>query len=262
MSAVFAGMADGSLAIWDLRGRYSLHKSLIVTSRLPHREWQLKLPSYSTASVLGSDNHFSPVVSVQSPVQSTRELSLQGFSETSESFIVLSLDEDGVIIVWTVVETNSNPAGSDDDLGIAPFGRLRLLRSSTIQLQNAIPVAGPHLDVLRTFDMQVSPIQRTHIFVATNLGLVLHCARHGGSVSPKYYKSRHEETIAQVNCIAFSPHNLPFFLVGCSNGSLRLHSTHCETSLMEWQSPTEEPVHSVQWSPSDPTKFFSVGSDG
>lgn len=59
-SLVFAGMVDGSVALWDLREATSLHR----TTETEDSQYSLRYPTYDTAGILDSENHHSPVVSI------------------------------------------------------------------------------------------------------------------------------------------------------------------------------------------------------
>uniref|UniRef100_A0A670ZT83 WDR60 n=1 Tax=Pseudonaja textilis TaxID=8673 RepID=A0A670ZT83_PSETE len=61
----------------------------------------------------------------------------------------------------------------------------------------------------------------------------------------------------QVNAIDFSPFGKPIFLVGCSDGSIRLHQMASELPLMQWDNSTAgQAVIALQWALTRPAVFF------
>ncbi|CAN7981120.1 unnamed protein product, partial [Ixodes pacificus] len=266
VTTVVSGSADGSLELWDLRDKFSLSKRFVASrDPQPDREYKLKLPAYSTASILKSNYHQSPVVALHNVVHS-ETLGAGGSTDKyllskGGSFSVLSLDEEGVLNIWAVVETRSERQGSQTDLGLAPLAKIGLLRAATVRVRDCLPSSdSDFIDGLRTFDFECSPAHANRVLVATDLGCVLHCDLYGGKTSPKMYRSRDDNTQTDAKCLSCSPHRIPFFLVGTGAGSLRLHSIKSELAVREWTTPSE--VKSVKWSPSNPAAFFSLDAEG
>ncbi|KAK3591390.1 hypothetical protein CHS0354_005310 [Potamilus streckersoni] len=257
---VFAGMVDGSIAVWDLREIASLHKSVVVNSH----EYLLRFPTYDTAGVLDNENHHSPVNSI-CPIYSYMTMSNksdQQFSDPSDdssaglSFQLVSTEDMAVLHFWVVAEImHPDPSGSESDLGLAPGGQVKLLKSSSLTLD------GPARDgflktTMRALSMQLLPSDPNQFYIATDLGFVF----HGLRFSSRAYPSTHFaeiQTPLDVTCIDFSPFEKPCFLAGYKDGSFSLYHTKSEKPIMTWSSVTQgRPILSVMWSRSRPCLFF------
>nr|XP_015210109.1 PREDICTED: WD repeat-containing protein 60 [Lepisosteus oculatus] len=260
---VFAGTADGSVIVWDLREHSSLHH----TMKIGEQDWTLRFPTFSTDSVLATSGHFSQVRAVE-PVQvDVTEGQSPGFFLLSSeeeslglSFQLASLDDSGVLNLWVVVELpKASLAGSQTDLGLKPGGKVKLLHSSSI-ITNDRSSLGDVLQVgpLQALTLKFLPSDSNHFFIGTDMGLVNHGTRHGVRIPPKFYKPQASGyNPVSVTSVDFSPCGEPAFLVGCADGTIRMHSVRTEYPVMEWNCSTNgEPVISVQWAVTRPTVFF------
>ncbi|XP_051755889.1 cytoplasmic dynein 2 intermediate chain 1 isoform X2 [Ctenopharyngodon idella] len=260
VTLVFAGTAVGSVVVWDLREHSGTHCNLVVGKEV----WTLRYPTFSTDAVLSAVGHLSPVVSVE-PVLATADTSSKSTltADIEESlglsFQLGSLDENGVLTLWVVVELpKGNDSGSQTDLGLRPGGKVKLLHSSSLQTTERLPQ-----DIIMGFGSPVSlqlkflPSDSNHYFIGTNMGLVRHGTRHSLKVLPKFYRSQFDSCRpVEVTTLDFSPFGEPLFLVGCSDGTVRLHSVLREDPLMEWsECSSGAPILSVQWSQTRPAVF-------
>ncbi|KAJ8376791.1 hypothetical protein SKAU_G00073710 [Synaphobranchus kaupii] len=259
---VFAGTSVGSVVVWDLREHSSLHHTLTIGDK----DWTLRYPTFSTDAVLSVPGHMSSVRSVEpvpaAVVEGLRpESSLLPSHQDSpgSSFQLASLDESGVMNMWVVVELpKADQAGSQTDLGLKPGGKVKLLHSSTLitnerSSERDAVKTGP----LRTLLLKFFPSDSNHFFIGTDMGLVTHGTRHGLKIPPKFYRPQ-EEGLRPVHITAVdvSPFGEPLFLVGCADGTIRMHSVKSEQPLMEWSRSTgAEPVLSVQWALTRPAVF-------
>ncbi|XP_052004513.1 cytoplasmic dynein 2 intermediate chain 1-like isoform X2 [Xyrauchen texanus] len=259
VNLVFAGTSVGSVVVWDLREHSGTHCNLVVSEE----DWTLRYPTFSTDSVLSGVGHLSPVVSIE-PVMSTGETGSNSTltADIEEylgiSFPLGSLDEQGVLTLWVVVELpKGNDSGSQTDLGLRPGGKVKLLHSSSLQTTEKSPQAimgcGPPLSL----QLKFLPSDSNHYFIGTNMGLVRHGTRHSLKVFPKFYRSQFDSCgPVEVTTLDFSPSGEPFFLVGCSDGTVRLHSVLREAPLMVWSGCSSgTPILSVQWSQTRPAVF-------
>uniref|UniRef100_A0A3Q0SNL5 WD repeat domain 60 n=1 Tax=Amphilophus citrinellus TaxID=61819 RepID=A0A3Q0SNL5_AMPCI len=144
------------------------------------------------------------------------------------SFQLASLDETGVLNFWVVVELpKSSEAGSLTDLGsgLQPGGKVKLLHSSSLH--------------------------------TAERGLVLHGTSHGLKAPPKFYRFQEVEVLpVDVTSIHFSPFRPHLFLVGCGNGTIRLHAVSHDQPVAQWNNSTSgEPVVSLQWAQTRPSVF-------
>ncbi|KAF4088718.1 hypothetical protein AMELA_G00058030 [Ameiurus melas] len=233
---VFAGTDVGSVLVWDLREHSGSHSHV----RVCEEEWTLRQPTFSTDAVLSGAGHFSAVVSVEpvlvnvgaglrDPLLSDQEESL------GLSFQLGSLDENGLLNLWVVVELpKADDSGSQTDLGLRPGGKVKLLQSSSLQttpqLDKGVIGVTSHLK----FVLKFLPSDSNHYLIGSNMGLVRHGTRHGLRAVPKLYRPKDGERLADVTALEFCPTGEPFFLVGCSDGSVRLHALVCEEAVCEW----------------------------
>ncbi|XP_028826200.1 WD repeat-containing protein 60 isoform X2 [Denticeps clupeoides] len=260
---VIAGTAVGSVVLWDLREPSSLHHKLSVGES----EWILRYPTFSTDAILSGSGHLSPVRSVEPVTASTSEVLrselpvMTNYKESlGLSFQLASLDENGLLNLWVVVELPKvSEAGSQTDLGLWPGGKVKLLHSSSVQTcdtrSSALDRAQP--GPLQTLLLKFLPSDSSHYLIGTNMGLVWHGTTHGLKAHPKFYWPQVPGfRPVQVKSIEFCPSGDPYFLVGCGDGSIRLHSVLSEEPVLEWGGTSGEVgVISAQWSLTRPSVF-------
>ncbi|XP_056155209.1 cytoplasmic dynein 2 intermediate chain 1 [Lampris incognitus] len=259
---VFAGTSVGSVVLWDLREHSSNHYCLGIGDD----EWTLRHPTFSTDAVLATSGHLSSVSSVE-VVPSIKaagmrsELPLLAYEDGSLglSFQLASLDKNGVLNLWVVVELpKASDTCSQTDLGLRPGGKVKLLHSSSLLTAERTSTrsatkTGPSQTLLLKFQ----PDNSNSFFIGTNMSLVSHGTTHGLKTLPKFYRSQEAGVQpADVTSIHFSPFKQNLFLVGCGDGRIRLHTVTHEQPVAEWRSSTAgEPVVSVQWGQTRPTLF-------
>ncbi|XP_072234903.1 cytoplasmic dynein 2 intermediate chain 1 isoform X2 [Leuresthes tenuis] len=251
---VFAGTSVGSVVLWDLREFASNHYRL----KIGEDEWTFRQPTFSTDAVMGGSGHFSSVTAVEVVPSLVAgglgaEVPFLASEEESSglSFQLASLDESGVLNFWVVVELpKGNEAGSPTDLGLRPGGKVKLLHSSSLlAAERGSPRDAVKTGPLQALLLKFLPTDSNHFFIGTNLGLVNHGTSHGLSAPPKFYRFREVEVRpVDVTSIHFSPFKPNMFLVGCGDGSIRLHAVSHEQPVTEWRNSTAgEPVVSLQW---------------
>ncbi|XP_037613363.1 cytoplasmic dynein 2 intermediate chain 1 isoform X2 [Sebastes umbrosus] len=259
---VFAGTSVGSVLLWDLREHASDHYRL----KIGEDEWTFRQPTFSTDAVMSGSGHFSSVTSVEVVPSAVAggprpEVPLLASEEESSglSFQLASLDEIGVLNFWVVVELpKANEAGSPTDLGLRPGGKVKLLHSSHLLTAERVSSrdaakTGP----LQTLHLKFLPTDSNHFFIGTNMGLVNHETSHGLKAPPKFYRFQEAGVRpVDVTSIHFSPFRPQLFLVGCGDGSIRLHAVSHEHPVAEWRNGTAgEPVVSLQWTQTRPAVF-------
>ncbi|XP_068604282.1 cytoplasmic dynein 2 intermediate chain 1 [Brachionichthys hirsutus] len=259
---VFAGTSVGSVVLWDLREHPSNHYRL----KIGEDEWTFRQPTFSTDAVMAASGHLSSVTSVE-VVPSTvagglrPEVPLVASEEESTglSFLLASLDESGVLHFWVVVELPKvTEAGSPTDLGLRPGGKVKLLHSSSLATaERASRRGGVKRGPFQTLHLKFLPTDSSHFFIGTNMGLVNHGTSHGLKAPPEFYSFREAGVQpVEVSSIHFSPFIQNLFLVGCGDGSIRLHAVSLEHPVAEWRNGTAgEPVVSLQWSQTRPAVF-------
>uniref|UniRef100_A0A3B5LVN5 Dynein 2 intermediate chain 1 n=1 Tax=Xiphophorus couchianus TaxID=32473 RepID=A0A3B5LVN5_9TELE len=259
---VFAGTLVGSVVLWDLREYASNHYRL----KMGDYEWTFRHPTFSTDAVMSGSGHVSPITSIEVVPSFVAggprpEVPLLASEEESSglSFQLASLDESGILNFWVVVELpKGNEAGSPTDLGLRPGGRVKLLHSSSL-----LTVPRPSLKEaaktrpFQTLLLKYHPTDSNHFFIGTNLGLVRHGTSHGLKAPPQFYKSQEvEERTVDINSIHFSPFRPNLFLVGCADGSIRVHAVSHDQPVAEWMNSTSgEAVISLQWTQTRPAVF-------
>uniref|UniRef100_A0A3Q1GPX2 Dynein 2 intermediate chain 1 n=1 Tax=Acanthochromis polyacanthus TaxID=80966 RepID=A0A3Q1GPX2_9TELE len=262
---VFAGTSVGSVVLWDLREHASNHYRL----KIGEDEWTFRQPTFSTDAVMAGSGHLSSVTSIE-VVPSTvtgairTEVPLLASEEESSglSFQLASLDESGVLNFWVVVELpKGNEAGSPTDLGLRPGGKVKLLHSSSLlTAERASPRDAMKTGPLQSLLLKFLPTDSNHFFIGTNMGLVNHGTSHGLKAPPKFYRCQEVGLRpVDVTSMHFSPFRQHLFLVGCGDGSIRLHAVSHEQPVAEWTDGTAgEPVVSLQWAQTRPTVFCAL----
>lgn len=259
---VFAGTEVGSVVLWDLREYANNHYRL----KIDNYEWTFRHPTFSTDAVMSSQSHVSPVNSIEVVPSFEAGGLRQGVpllaSEdelTGLSFQLASLDESGVINFWVVVElAKGNEAGSPTELGLRPGGKVKLLHSSSLlTVQRSSLKEAAKMRPFQTLLLKYHPTDSNHFFIGTNLGLVRHGTSHSSKAHPQFYHFQEvEERTVDVTSIHFSPFSSYLFLVGCADGSIRLHAVSSDQPVAEWMNSTAgEPVISLQWTQTRPAVF-------
>ncbi|CAL1530733.1 unnamed protein product [Lymnaea stagnalis] len=258
-SLVFGGMHDGSVALWDIREGGSQHRSI----KIEGQEHLIRFPTYNSARVLEAENHHSPVVAIV-PVYAHLVGSLKDdkLTESSSglSFQLASVEERAVVNLWVVAEIAvPDPAGSENDLGLAPGGKIKLLRSSSVTLTNPNKYLSTSQD-LKALDLRLNPGDLNHFYVATDAGSVVHGVRFGNKAYPQSHSSTVDSPVPVVS-IDFSPFGQPYFLAGCQDGTLYLFNTKMEKPVAAWREfISGETILSIRWSQSRPAVFFVLDS--
>ncbi|KAJ8306901.1 hypothetical protein KUTeg_014985 [Tegillarca granosa] len=261
-SVAFAGMVDGSICVWDLREPSSLHRSV----NFDDTQHLLRFPTYNTAGIVEIDNHHSCVTTLN-PIVSYSRGTDKDDDDASEdltsgmSFQLVSSESHGLLNFWVVAEiAHPDMAGSEMDLGLSPGGRVKLVKSSFIKLDN------PQRDGkvggnLRTFEMQISPYDPNHYYVGTDLGSVLHGLRFGSRAYPYSFSST--DAPVDVFTVDFSPFGHPCFLVSCSDSTVHLYGIKTDKPLVSWYSRIwgGNQLLCARWSRSRPCVFYVLDED-
>ncbi|CAM9235479.1 unnamed protein product [Bubo scandiacus] len=259
---VFAGTIDGSLLVWDLREDSRMHPHMMISET----DWTFRVPTFSTDGVLNSVNHSSPILAVE-PISTSlytdQSYGLSNLSSQEEMsgppFQIASMDENGILNMWVVVELQKvDLAGSQTDLGLIPGGKVKLVHSSTMELNNSLFPKDVRQRMPQTLTIKFLSSNPNHFIVGTNIGLVGHSTRHDLKVLPKLFRPQESRVRSiSINAIDFFPFGKPLFLVGCSDGSIRLHQMTSEYPLMQWNDSTNgQPIIALQWALTRPAVFF------
>ncbi|XP_054707121.1 cytoplasmic dynein 2 intermediate chain 1-like [Uloborus diversus] len=249
---VIAGIADGAVVLWDLTDSGSLSYPIMVEDQV-----YLLPPTYNTAVAYGLENHVSCIVAIQAVHNYANDDRFSSEkSAIKKNFHVLTLEDMGIINVWVVVKVlKPDISGVDSDLGLAPGGKLRLVKSTSLPLYSLSSLPVEQKTNLRTFDFQVVPFDSSRLIVTTDAGICLHVTRLSGNVEPRYYLS--DPTFStEIRCLDFSPCMEDLFLVGCSDGSVKLFNVKFARPLLTLpQAAKGDPVNVLHWSTIHPAVF-------
>nr|XP_023017272.1 WD repeat-containing protein 60 [Leptinotarsa decemlineata] len=170
---VFAGLEDGTLSIWDTNRN---------TQKLCFSN---NVPVHSTDIGFG---HQCKIVALH-PV---RNDSKEYFLERSLTNEICSLDENGEIILWTVIVKN-------DDISSELSHNVFLVMNSTVSLKTV----HPNLVELQCTDFVINSINPNFAFISTNYGFIVHHLVKGGRAIVKKFLSG---ALSDVNS-AYIDHN-------------------------------------------------------
>uniref|UniRef100_A0A8C3FIN3 Dynein 2 intermediate chain 1 n=1 Tax=Chrysemys picta bellii TaxID=8478 RepID=A0A8C3FIN3_CHRPI len=255
---VFAGTMDGSLVVWDLREDSRMHHCM----KLNEIDWIFRAPTFSTDGVLSSLNHTYPVLAIEPVSTSVYKEQNYGLSHLSSqeemsglSFQIASMDENGTLNLWVIVVVTGC------SIYLHCFGRTvpgYLYYLFHLHFLSLFPKDILCLRTPQTLNIKFLPSNPNHFIVGTDIGVVSHGARHDLRVPPKLFKPQQGGPRSiRANAVDFSPFGKPIFLVGCSDGSIRLHQMTSEHPLIQWNDSTNgQPVITLQWALTRPAVFF------
>ncbi|OQS07351.1 hypothetical protein THRCLA_00637 [Thraustotheca clavata] len=250
------GTETGDIHLWDLRlpvppnyeGKWIV---LFVLLNLVAIDDTFKLrigpPLFSTAGLkYQHKNHTSPICSVE-PISSSKK---------GANFQVGSLDDRGVVIIWSVVgwesENNDTPV---IDTCVEIGGRVKLIRTAVIDTSLSLHV-GPFATLLAFF-----PTEPSQFVVGTTTGSLIMGSRFDKKLPVKSYTQ--QTSFGAVTAIAFSPFLPHYFLVGYGDGSISLFDKQLGQSIASWAEENHGVfVTSIQWSRSRSAVFFVMYSNG
>ncbi|XP_046749991.1 cytoplasmic dynein 2 intermediate chain 1 isoform X2 [Diprion similis] len=252
-NVVFAGLEDGSINLWDLREDAMWHQK--VTDKVNEVDWVLRSPTYTTADSINDNYHSSKIVAIRVVSHIEKDTSNSSYNRLAP-IQICTLDEEGELIIWSVLYTMGIHT---DDLGLAQWGDIRLQKTQQI----SIDTRRDKLEKIFTgyFDMHVDSIDTNNLFLATNTNSVLHATCIGNKAAPNVYQGNEMEFCGGTRCIEGCPFKRSYFLVGCDDGTIRLHSLKIERALLQLiDDECKNPVKSVQWSKSKPFTIFVLDS--
>lgn len=253
VSVVLAGMDDGTLFAWDLRGIEPSIQVASVTNPLP--------PSYSTAGEMSLDRTHTAEICDLHLISNAATV-----STTQLGFQVASLDVDGLLHIWSIMHYSApkawdvedilnNSDSTSKDSGMHMSGNLRFHHMAKIDMLGR----GASQDPFSSGFASVAAFQpgiSNRVVMGSSDGRIIHASRFGQVLAPRQYKqgsSLHlslpssvglSHTGPTVTCICFN-HFLPdFFLAGFDSGAFALYEVHRALPLKKWDMTTTQSASS------------------
>lgn len=157
-------------------------------------DWIVRSPTYTTAGNWEVEAHMSPIVAVRILSKMAQD-DTDGFSDKFVSIQICSLDEDGRLIVWSVLR---NLSLNSDDLGLTQWGKVKLVKSQEVPLlvkRNEIN------NIKKEFvDLNVDNVDSNNLYLATNGTNILYANCIGGRSNIPYYKINEMGNLLAVVC--------------------------------------------------------------
>ncbi|XP_044736693.1 cytoplasmic dynein 2 intermediate chain 1 [Chrysoperla carnea] len=242
---IFGGLQNGGISVWDLSEHVSYHKT--VKDELDNI-WTLRTPTFVKEPEDCKDLVLDEVVAIKSIANDEKSLYGQ----------VCSLNKRGQLVIWIVITSNLSEGQVQLVQGLAYWGRIRLSPSISVNVNNFLNCTSTDLEC---YDLQIDSKDPNHLYISTNYGFVVHCLTLGTKVTPKLYESNTGYN-SPTTCVEPCPFNQPYFLVGCTDGSIRLHSRYASKSLTTLlgveDNLKENSIKLIQWLKSKPFCIFSL----
>lgn len=265
---LFTGTDDGCVLAYDLR-ESGVHHQIVSLEKT--RETILRSATYSTGYL--EDGHSSPIVSImaigaESNTIEDKQLIPQTLDRKCHSglaFQLASLEEAARLFIWIVVEMLPE-VDSSDDLGLAPYGRIKLIRSLAYTIPSPLKGVFP-VSQFRSTCVQFSLVDPNNFYVGTDTGHIMHCTQYFASNEQngifddnKNVLFNEIESISSVTSIDINPFQLfgaSLILAGHDDGCLRLYLSDRRYPVISWPFSTDGfSITKVQWSSIRPSVFF------
>ncbi|XP_012153393.2 cytoplasmic dynein 2 intermediate chain 1 isoform X1 [Megachile rotundata] len=252
-NVVFAGLQDGSISLWDLKEDEMWHHKVIDKEN--KRNWTIRMSTYTTTTNTETNIHTSQIVAIRV----LSKIEVQSLERRSNKFVpiqICSLNENGSMVIWSVLH---DMGISVDDLGLSFWGSVRLVKSQEVFLQSN---NRNKIDAATFIDMHVDCVDNNNLYVATNSSNILHATCIGNKANPAVYKNFDTNLSGNVTCLEICPFQHSYFLVGCDDGTIRLHSLNIEKPILQLREEDNEyKIKSVQWSKSKPFTIFVLDNN-
>ncbi|XP_029047620.2 cytoplasmic dynein 2 intermediate chain 1 [Osmia bicornis bicornis] len=251
-NVVFAGLQDGSISLWDLKEDEMWHHKVI--DKANERNWTIRMSTYTTTNT-ETNIHTSQIVAIRI-LSKIEEKSLEQRSNKFVPIQICSLNEKGSLIIWSVLHSMGINV---DDLGLSFWGSVRLVKSQEVLLQFD---NRKKIDAAAFIDMHVDCVDSNNLYIATNSSNILHATCVGNKANPAVYGNFDTNPCGNVTCIETCPFGHSFFLVGCDDGTIRLHSLNIEKPILQLKDEENKyEIKSVQWSKSKPFTIFVLDNN-
>ncbi|OXU23624.1 hypothetical protein TSAR_005944 [Trichomalopsis sarcophagae] len=246
---VFAGLQDGTVCLWDLREEETWHQRII--DKVNEMDWVVRTPTYTTAGNWEVEAHMSSVVAIRI-ISRLGQDEAETLSEKFVSIQICTLDEEGRLIIWSVLR---NLSTNSDDLGLTQWGKVKLIKSQEVSL---FAKRNEMNDMKKEFvDMNVDNVDSNNLYLATNDTNILYANCIGARNGTPYYKINEMDSCGSTTCIEVCPFKQSYFFAGCKDGSIRLHTLNIETPLLKLKDEDSTAgIKSIQWSKSKPLTVY------
>ncbi|DAZ97795.1 TPA: hypothetical protein N0F65_009541 [Lagenidium giganteum] len=293
---VLAGTEDGSLHVWDLRGR----------GYTP--QWDMLTPTYSTC---GFDyktpgQHTSSIVSIE--VIERQRSATAAITHTGANFQFGSLDDRGMLVIWSLIEFEAGDDALFADKCVEIGGRVKLVMNTVIDTEGLYMTPKPPRQSVKRGSFssasgnssrsllsltastaqplvspaRVGPIATVVKFLPSDsnqfvmgaiTGALVRGNRfdraNGSNSTVRRYRRDCDKTnrgasySAAVACIDFHPTCPEYFLVGYEDGCICLYHIDISLCLSTWDDVQfGTSVCAVQWSSCRPGVFFASFTSG
>ncbi|XP_076650972.1 cytoplasmic dynein 2 intermediate chain 1 [Halictus rubicundus] len=253
-NVVFAGLQDGSISLWDLKEDEMWHPK--VTDKANELDWTIRMPTYTTTANAEINTDNSQIVAIRI----LSKLEEKSFERRNNQFVpiqICSLNEKGSLIIWSVLHSMGL---NIDDLGLSYWGSIRLVKSQELLLP--CDNVKKRISAAAFLDMHVDRVDSNHFYIATNSSNVLHATCIGNKASPSMYKKFDTSPCGNINCIETCPFEQSFFLVGCDDGTIRLHCLNIEKPILQLKDENNMySITSLQWSKTKPFTIFVLDNN-
>lgn len=100
---------------------------------------------------------------------------------------VCTLLQHGKLTIWTVVTTSKLQSSQmPNDQGLAYWGSIRLVAGTTTELSK---IAAGKTEDFECYDLQIDGQNSNHLYIVTNLPIIIHCLISGTKTTPKFYET-------------------------------------------------------------------------
>lgn len=182
---------------------------------------------------------------------------------------VCSLDEEGEVIIWSVIFKEGRRSRIVENQGLAHWGTVILTINVRISLKNLYPEIGD----FKCTDLALSHFDSNNLYVSTNCGQILHCLTSGSKTGVKKFQSGNFlfilfftflyflDAVSQANCLEMCPFSPYYLVAGFDNGNINFYSRVIEEPLMVLFNKDSEEINTkieiIQWSYNRPFIFYT-----
>lgn len=182
LDLIYAGLTDGTVCVWDLSESIDIHKQNMIVD-MPI----LRSPSYCTYDI-NEEIHMSTIIALTSI--GTGLVAVKGKrASTLVPAKLISLSEDGKIIVWTVIHLSEQPILSEkqalSELGVAFWAKVKLQFTSILDPMRYLHVNKDMCWAIQFICMVRSPVESPSLLLGSNIGKIVHMRTSGVASEPE-----------------------------------------------------------------------------